>query len=195
MVEKSLENGNSSPICWNSWKLSLKSNIHSSLPVDNDRNWLERHEHSPKKVVISASGDTVISMAKSHQLTISAGLIPDAQSGIRFQEASHIIKVQQPITCLAYGLSQHVSLGHRFTSQAKETNTLIPIVLTGHSNGEIQIWHAKTSSLITRLISHSASVTEIIVSPPSFPHQTQILSVSADRKVFLTFAYIFLLSY
>lgn len=173
----------SSPIEFNSWKLSHQSKIHSSPPVDNDRYWLERHEHSPSKVIVSPDGQKVFCMAKSNQLTISDQLLEDNHQGIKFQAAKHIVQCRQAITCIAFGYCQYVSIGGGRRNQSLEDEIdFVPILVTGHINGDIQIWNANCSTLITRLISHSNSVTEMIVSS-DFGDQMQILSVSTDRKV------------
>lgn len=100
----------------------------------------------------------------------------DADKGPIFEPATHVINVTQPATCLAFGFSQYV------TSYGVRSAELVPIIASGHVNGNICIWHAVTSKLITRLLSHSGWVNRIEISLPS-NGQTQILSVSQDRTL------------
>lgn len=149
------------------WLLSHHSTIDTfpfaSTEDDHGRNsWLERMQHSPQKVLID--GHRIVCMTKPNQITLSHGSFSHK---LTFPIPEYVISFKHPVSCIKMGFS--ITLGINF-------------VASGHLNGDICLWNAETSKLITKLISHRSGVTEILISPESTRKaQTQILSASQDR--------------
>lgn len=131
----------------------------------------------PFLVVFSDCGQTMACMASSNNITLHSTVL-DKEKGYYFKPATHTIKFVQPVTCIAFGVSHYV------TSYGIRRPDNIPIIASGHANGNIGIWHGVTSQLITRLLSHTGWVNQIEISPPANYH-TQILSASQDRTVIM----------
>lgn len=155
------------------WHLVQGSRIESSTPISPNRNWLDRLEHTPDKILFCDNG--VACMASANAITLHSWT-NDPTKGPCFDPATHVINVTQPTSCLAVGFAQYV------TSYGTRSTELVPIIASGHVNGTICIWHGVTSKLITRLLSHSGWVNSIEISLPC-NGQTQILSVSQDRTL------------
>jgi WD40 repeat protein len=154
-----------------------------SLPSDIERDWLNQFDHSPHKIVtlppsstIASNDQRVACMTASKIITLHHASIDDA--GIALTTPDQTIKVSCPVSALAMGYA------HRFTSPAA-TAKLTPVVASGHTNGDIYLWNGETSRMMTRLVSHTNTVTQILFSPPANCKKrlmTQIISVSTDRK-------------
>lgn len=113
----------------------------------------------PKKVVFAANGRAAhMTLAKKATL-----FTPGTEKSRR----TECIYSDTCITCVAFG---NVVSG-------KHSGSLL--LATGHSTGNISLWNADTSQLVTKLMSHSGLVTDLVFSPPS-TCITQLLSVSTD---------------
>ena len=114
-------------------ELALQPNIHGSPPVEQEVAWLDRCQHSPAKIVFSVTGDRAACMASSNTITLHRVNQSDATKGLSLLPAKHVIKVNT-VTTLALGYSHHWQKQHR---------QLIPVVVSGHANGDIYIFHGK----------------------------------------------------
>ena len=99
----------------------------------------------------------------------------DAPEDLIIKAPHKVIKSKISVTTLAFGFSNT----HR-----NSLGELIPLLASGHSNGDIYLWHGDFGNIISPLISHKGPVTQIIFSGETNSRhqvQTEMISVSHDR--------------
>jgi len=154
------------------------------LSFENTRDWLDTYEHNPNKIEhleLTSSSTSglrnwrVASMANAYCIALQSVKMDNLiQNKLEISKSDIMIRTSKPITSLKFG----------WKTNGNDATQSVPLLASGHSDGQINLWNGVTSKLITRLLSHKAPVTQILFSEDAHRlHnvQTQIISVSQDR--------------
>lgn len=89
--------------------------------------------------------------------------------------STRVVVTTEPISAMEFGPEQNInSFCRRYSVEQQK---YAPFVLaTGHRNGTIRIWDARSTQIITTLMSHKARITGIVFSPT----ELRIISVAED---------------
>ena len=113
----------------------------SSPYVCSDSDWLDRSPHSFSKIVELPSNASYAVIASSKTITVH-----DSSS------IKAISLVESIVTCISSSVCSGVTFG------IQRYNSPVCVIAAGQKNGQISIFHGKSTQLLTRLISHSGPV-------------------------------------
>ena len=142
------------------------------LPINNaDWSWIDRCHHSPLKIT-TVSGNKTVCMTSPNSLTFQT-LEKNGRISFHPTEQKPIMNGNgKDITFIQAGILYNTTIGIKRYAK-------IPVVISGHTDGKLSIWHGETSEFMTSLRSHIESISGIEIQ--SDFKRTWIVTTSHDK--------------
>lgn len=140
---------------------------HPPHGTKSDWTWLDRCHHSPMKIA-TINGNKTVCMTSPTSMTFQT-----LESGFLFEPSvQKPALMSQPMSFIQAGILYNTTIGIKRYAK-------IPVVISGHTSGDLYIWHADTSQYMISLKSHSRAISGIEIQ--SDFKKTLIITTSHDH--------------